>query len=252
MSIVELIHAGNLSARLAAMFWIAMERGASLIVAADPPSAGKTTTLSALLAFTPPEAAVYFTRGQGETFALPPVSDAYPTYILINEMSDHIPVYTWDDHARKAFDLLSQGYRLATTMHADTAEGVLSQLRSDLHVPDSQIANLTFIVPLHIGQQPPVKRRVQEVSFLQPAGESLHTGTLATWDASTDSFEVLEDAAPREAFARWAKLTPGELEKELEEREAFLKTLTSTGVESVREVAFAIEGYYDQLVKKDS
>ncbi len=36
MSVIELIQAGNMSARLAALFWIAMERGASLIVAADP------------------------------------------------------------------------------------------------------------------------------------------------------------------------------------------------------------------------
>ena len=103
MSIIEIVNAGNLNARLAAMLWIAMERGASLIVAADPPSSGKTTTLSALLAFTPPDTAVYFTRGQGETFSLPPRSDAYPTYILINEMSDHIPVYTWDGNARRVF-----------------------------------------------------------------------------------------------------------------------------------------------------
>ena len=58
MSIIEIVNAGNLNARLAAMLWIAMERGASLIVAAEPPSSGKTTTLSALLAFTPPDTVV--------------------------------------------------------------------------------------------------------------------------------------------------------------------------------------------------
>jgi len=105
MSIVELIKAGNLDARLAAMLWIAMERGASLIVAADPPSSGKTTTLTALLSFTPPETAVYFTQGMGETFALPPRSDSNPTYVLINEMSDHIPVYTWDANARRVTEI---------------------------------------------------------------------------------------------------------------------------------------------------
>ena len=27
-------------------------------------------------------------------------------------MSDHIPVYTWDDNARRAFQLLADGYSL--------------------------------------------------------------------------------------------------------------------------------------------
>src|SRR3990172_669565 len=79
MSAIELIRAGSMSPRLAAMFWVAMERGASLIVAADPPSAGKTTTLTALLTFTPPDTLVYFTRGLGEPFALPARTNSHPT-----------------------------------------------------------------------------------------------------------------------------------------------------------------------------
>src|SRR5437867_12738565 len=87
MSIIELIKAGNLDARLSAMLWIAMERGASLIVAADRPSSGKTTPLTALLSFTPPEAAVYFTRGIGEPFVLPLRLDSSPSYILVHDIS---------------------------------------------------------------------------------------------------------------------------------------------------------------------
>ena len=55
---------------------LAMERGAPFILAADPPGAGKTTILTSLLAFAPPEASVYFTRGWGETFDLPPLARA--------------------------------------------------------------------------------------------------------------------------------------------------------------------------------
>ncbi len=54
MSLVEILQAGNMPPRLAAMFWLALERGASLIVAADPPSAGKTATLNAILSLTQP------------------------------------------------------------------------------------------------------------------------------------------------------------------------------------------------------
>ena len=259
MSIIELIDARNLDARLAAMLWIAMERGASLVVAAEPPSSGKTTTLSALLSFTPPETAVYFTRGMGETFALPPRSDsdAYPTYILINEMSDHIPVYTWDANARRAFELLAAGYSLATTMHDETVEGVIRQLREDLSIPAEQIANLTFVIPMYLGRlsSPSADlgtgsmRRIQEVAMLGLAGEDLSVNRIATWDLSSDSFAVLPEPKDREAFSAWAGMSVAEVASELQQREAFLQNLSSTGVTAIPAVNAAIEGFYEEAIK---
>lgn len=250
MSIIEIIRAGNMPAKLAAMLWIGLERGASMIVAAEPPNSGKTTTLSALLSFTPPDTAVYFTRGQGEAFSLPPLSATYPTYILINEMSDHIPVYTWDDNARRAFDLLAQGYSMATTMHDETVEGIIRQLRDDLSIPPSQIANLTFIMPLHIGQLGGIMRRVLEIALLQPNGDDLTTTTLASWHIESDTFDILSTADQRDALASWAKLSPEELATEIDRREGFLNTLLNTGVHSIPEVNAAIRGFYEQLVKR--
>ena len=256
MSIIELIHAGNLNARLAAMLWIAMERGASLIVAAEPPSSGKTTTLSALLSFTPPETAVYFTRGMGETFALPPRSDSYTTYILINEMSDHIPVYTWDANARRAFELLDAGYSLATTMHDETVEGVIRQLREDLSIPSRQIANLTFIIPMYLGRvsvastgmRASFMRRIQEVAMLGLEDGEVSVNRIASWDLSSDSFEVLPKSEHRELFAAWAGLSVDDLNAELEKREGFLNTLANTGVSSIPEVNAAIESFDEEVI----
>ena len=257
MSIVELIKAGNLDARLAAMLWTAMERGASLIVAADPPSSGKTTTLTALLSFTPPETAVYFTRGMGEMFALPPRSDSYPTYILINEMSDHIPVYTWDANARRAFELLAAGYSLATTMHDVSVDGVIRQLREELSIPTAQIAKLTFIIPMYLGtlSSPPAgartssMRRIQEVAMLDLDGEDLSVNRIAAWDLSSNSFDVLPKPEHREAFATWAGMSDEELTAELERRETFLENLISTGVTTIPEVNAAIESFYEGAIR---
>jgi hypothetical protein len=249
MSIIELIQAGNLNARLAAMLWIAMDRGASLIVAADPPSSGKTTTLSALLSFTPPETAVYFTRGMGETFSLPARSDSYPTYLLINEMSDHIPVYTWDGNARRAFELLAEGYSLATTMHDETVGGVVRQLREDLSIPADHIAKLTFIVPLYVGHLGGLMRRVQEVAFVQPDGDGLRTTTIASWDMNRDSFAVLPEPEHRDAFALFAGLSTEALDAELDKREGFLTMLLNTGVTAITEVNQAIESFYEEVIR---
>ncbi len=252
MSIIELIQAGNMDSRVAAMFWIAMERGASLIIAADPPSSGKTTTLSALLTFTRPETAVYFTSGVGETFALPRPSPAYDTYILVNEMSDHIPVYTWDNNARHVFQLLAEGYRLATTMHADTVDGVLSQLHSDLDIPRAHVARLTFIVPLHIGRRNGVSRRVNEVALILPKGQDYALSTAARWHEQTDTFDVLTDDAIRAAFAAWARLSTEALDRQLEERAGFLDSLRKTGVSDIPLVNQAIESYYQSILDRPS
>ena len=243
MSIAELIMAGNMSGAVAAMFWVAMERGASLIIAADPPSSGKTTTLSALMSFTLPDTLIYFTRGQGETFALPPVSPRYATYLLVNEMSDHIPVYTWDDHARKTFELLSQGYRLGTTMHADTVDGVLAQLERDLAIPKSHVAHLTFIVPMFIGRQQGIIRRITEVAMLEADGDGHRISRAAEWDRDDDSFRLFPQRGVREAFAQWAGLTPDELDDTIADRQRVLEGLIKAGATSISAVNEAVLAY---------
>ena len=254
MSLVEILQAGNMSPRLAAMFWLAIERGASLIVAADPPSAGKTATLTALLSLAPPETVAYFTRGVGETFSLPPQTAAHPTYVLVNEMSDHLPVYTWDSYARRAFELMAEGYSLATTVHADTVDGVLAILQDEIGVPRDQIAGLTFIVPLHLSYGPggthPGRRRVTEVAFLRPDGDSdFAYRTIAHWDADTDSFAVLESEEDRRAFAGWCGIPVETLSSAMENREAFLRRLMENGMSSIEEVTAAIERFYAEEIR---
>jgi hypothetical protein len=227
-----------------------MERGASLIMAADPPHSGKTTTLSALLAFTKPDTAVYFTQGQGEQFLLPAPTDAYDTYILVNEMSDHIPVYTWDQNARRCFELLAEGYRLATTMHDHSAEGVLGQLERDLSIPKRQLANLTFVVPMFIGRaNGRIVRRIEEIAMLQAKGDGYSLTRLATWNRDDDTFALLTDDNGRRAFAAWAKLSLEALDAQITERAGFLDALRNTGANSIPEVSTAIESYYEQVLR---
>ncbi len=254
LSLVEILQAGNMPPRLAAMFWLAMERGASLIVAADPPSAGKTATLTALLSLTPPETLAYFTRGVGETFSLPQQTASHPTYMLVNEMSDHLPVYTWDSYARRAFELMAEGYSLATTVHADTVEEVLAILRDEIGVPLDQIAKLTFVVPLHLsygfGGTHSASRRVSEVALLQPGGgDGFAYRSIVRWDADTDRFAILESEEDREALAGWCDISIETLLGEMEKREAFLSRLIENRLSSIPEVNAAIERFYAEEIR---
>ena len=54
LSIVDLIQAGTMSVKMAAYAMRAMHQGASLLTAARPGGAGKTTLMAAILNFLPP------------------------------------------------------------------------------------------------------------------------------------------------------------------------------------------------------
>jgi hypothetical protein len=244
LSIMQIIQAGTLPPRLAAAFWLGLERGASFIFAADPPGAGKTTILTALLAFAPPDTVAYFTRGWGETFELPPPSDEYPTYLMVNEMSDHLPVYSWGPYVIRTFELLGEGYSLCSTVHADTVEGVIDQLESDVGVPREHIARLTFVVPLAITHRDgAMVRRVLDVGLLGDGEGGLGVQRIASWDQRSDAFSVLDSKSERAAVAARLGIDQAAFDKELLRREAFLQKLLTDGRTGIDEVAEAIEGF---------
>jgi hypothetical protein len=244
LSITEILQAGTMPPRLAAAFWLGLERGASFIFASEPPGAGKTTILTALLAFAPPEMVAYFTRGWGETFDLPPPNEAYPTYLMVNEMSDHLPVYSWGPYVVRTFELLAEGYSLCTTMHADTVEDVLAQLTDDAGVAREHLAHLTYVVPLAIARRDGrTLRRVREVGLVEdgPGGPAVRR--LATWDEERDVFAVLAKKADRAALARRLGLDPDAFERELASRQELLDRLLAEGASDMRAIQEAVEAF---------
>ena len=252
LSITQIIASGTLTTRIAALLWLAVERGRSLILAADPPGAGKTTILTALLAFARPESSVYFTRGWGETFRLPPppADDEPPIYLLVNEISDHLPVYSWGPYVQRAFELAAEGYSLMSTMHADTAEGVIEQLTEECDVPPALIGHLAFVVPLFVGAREGRRiRRVSEIAVLEPLGAGWDRHAAASWDRAADVFEVLATPAAINAAARRLGLDDDEFVAQLNRREALLDELVREEVsdmEAVQRRVLEFGGY--QLV----
>ena len=247
LSIVEIMRSGSLPPELAAVYWLGLERGASLLFAADPPGAGKTTLLTALLTFLPEEARVYFTRGWGETFDLPPLQDGAPTYIMVNEMSDHLPVYSWGPYVRRVFELMADGYSLGTTMHADTVGEVLEQLEGEVGVPMAHLAHLTLVSTVHVGYQGGrIVRRLNDVSLLEPAdgtpGE-LKVSRIASWDAEKDAFAVLKSPEQVAALAARLQMPETTLSLELERRSRLLESLLRDGPTEQEEIERAVAAY---------
>ena len=241
LSIVEIIRAGTLPPRLAAVFWLGLDRGASFIFAADPPGAGKTTILTALLALARPDTVAYFTRGWGETFDLPPTSDDHPTYLMVNEISDHLPVYSWGPYVVECFRLLSEGYSLLSTLHAETIDEILEQLIDDNDAAPEHVAKLTFVAPMVVETRDGgTLRRVRDVGLLSYNGGKIETELLATWDAKVDTFSVLEAESSRQALATRLGMETEAFEAGLAKRETFLQRLLDEGQSSIPDVEAAV------------
>jgi len=247
LSVLELIKAGNLDLRLAALLWVIMERRASVIVAAGPSRAGKTTTLNMLLDFLNPNIRQIELRGYEEDFGFLKTTKPASTYLVAAEFSDH-GYYVWGDIALKAFELLTKGYGLGGTMHAQTPRDVLAILNQYLGLPAETLVHIDAIVTLRVtagrlyGSEP--VRRIHAVTLVMPHEKGIALETLASLKSGGNGFDVADDESLGTALAEKLKLKKGTLARDMKERQRFLEKLQETGRISRDEVRQAIEDFY--------
>lgn len=250
MSIVELIQAGTLDSRLAALFWLAIDRKASLIFASEPPMAGKTTLLTALIALLPPHYEVVYTWGWREDFAWLQETDPSRTYIMVNEISDHLPTYLWGPAVRRVFEALGKGYSLGATMHATTPQEVFEQLMGlPLGVSAEVVACLHLLGFLDVvyGNGGVIRRlaRVDVVLPFAPASRCPSTLRIASWEPKGAEYRLSLEGQGGMALARRLGLDPSIFLAEIERRATFLEGLVhsrTTSLAAVRERVLLYKG----------
>lgn len=265
MSIMQLIEAGSADTEVMAVLWAMLARRASIIVAAEPPMAGKTTTLTALLDLLPPDTHRVYMRGHYENFDFTREPDIVPsnTYVLANEMSDHLAVYLWGSRVYKMFELIEQGYAIGSTMHAETVEDVMAILDSEpLNVPARWIARLTLVVNLYVSSTyGSAVRRFNAVHMLEPERDQgpgvgdqdasrkaspvpgVNPVLLSAWDRQADTFEHrFNDPVVMNRLAAWACVTPEEWRADVARRKAHLDKMRADGVRGITATRKALEG----------
>jgi hypothetical protein len=171
MSVSELVAAGDMDARTAAVAWLVLASHGSLLIAAEQPHSGKTTTLTALLDLVPERIRRVYLRGGAETFEFLARSRPAATLLLANELSSHLPVYLWGEKAVRTFGALRDGYALASTLHADSSAEAIAQLR-ELGVAGSDLARVDLLI---------VMRAHRVVSVDRPMDASLVTVSAEGW-----------------------------------------------------------------------
>ncbi len=228
LSIVQIIALRSVDAETVALIWLLLEHGASLTVAgptAPVPGAGKSTTLHALLQFLPAGSSVAYMSGKYETFAFTSLPDSRPanTYALCNEISDHQTTYMWGAAARRYLTLPTQGYHIATSVHADTIDDVLHLYQHDLRLRVEDLCRLGLIINTGlVGSAKSQYRRWLTTHFLRPQPDPKHPEAitpllLSRWNKSNDTFEHA-DASVLDELANWAGLPPQDFAEALQRR----------------------------------
>lgn len=247
MSITQLLAAGNLDARTAALCWLVLEAHGSILIAAEEPHSGKTTTLTALLDLLPGSVRRIFLRGWAETFDYVRQADPARTLLLANELSSHLPVYLWGPKAVEAFRTLSRGYALASTLHADSAEEAVAQLVGELGVDPSDLARVDLLLVMRMyrmdGAYGALARRVVSVDRLLPGiAGGVRPLPLVEWDMRRDAHGH-DETAELELLCRRRGGPGGRLSSELDRREAYLRATLQRGILGIVEVRRAIAAY---------
>src|SRR5437868_7928092 len=217
LSTAQIIALDSVDAKTVAMVWLMLEHGASLTVAGptDPqPGIGKTTTLNALLQFLPEGTALAYMSGMYEDFAFARLPDIDPatTYALCNEVSNHLPIYMWGRVARRYLALPAQGYHIATSIHADTIDDVISMYHHDLHLKAEDVRRLGLVINIGlVGRVYPPRRRWLTTHFLQPTTDPKHPDAivpipLSLWNEYNDTFEHA-DQSIHDDLANWTGMS---------------------------------------------
>ena len=246
MSVMEIVDAGSADTALMSLLWAMLANRASVIVAAEPPMAGKTTTLTALLDLIPPADKRVYLRGHYENFEFASAPDADPThtYVLANEMSDHLAIYLWGSRIYKTFELLDRGYAIGSTMHAETVDDVICMLDSEpLFVPVEWISKLTLVINLYVsGTYGTSTRRFNTVHLLLPGPGEPSDGVLpgvcplllSGWDRKSDTFDhrfMRPEVVAR--LAGWAGVSSQAWEANVGRRKAYLDALLADGTTGI-------------------
>ncbi len=170
ITVLDILQESNLNTRIAAFLWMAIESRASLVVSATVEDAGKTTLLTALLDFLPPEVETLYLRGWYERFDF--LDTHYPesTYLLCNEISNNLPTYLWGTGVRRLFEAADRGFSFATTLHVNNASEMVDLMTSfPLDVPRRHLSHVDLALTLSGGSRSSkYLRRLMKIEMIHP------------------------------------------------------------------------------------
>ncbi len=244
ISILELVNFGSLDLRLAGILWLMMERRASVVVAAGPSNAGKSTLLGALMDLLPPGVEQIHLMNTVEDIIFSEDTVPANTYLVASEISNH-GFYLWGHEAWRAFELLSGGCGLSGTMHARTVRETIDILHIALGLPLSQIANLDAVVTIRMtGSWEAPVRRVEAVGLITPEKDGLSIRIISSRSLDNEELNFADDGELYAALSGKIGISANLIGPEIQLREQFLGNLIKQDSISPEEVKKAAIEFY--------
>jgi len=247
LSILDVVKFGTIDFKLAGLLWLLMEHRASVIVAAGPIWAGKTTLFHAMLDFLRPEIEQVSLRGYEEDFKSLGSEKPENTYLITEEISNHSYEYLWGYQVIKAFECLPRGYALGGTTHARNIKEV-AQVLNALGVPLPLIASLGAVITLQVAHgkyydDEPI-RYVDTVSTVNLTKEGLVAQILATRHSPDEKFVYPPEQELYNILFNKFAIKYDNVSSEIEARGQFLSQLRDEGTGSREQVRKAISEFY--------
>ena len=270
----DLIRFGTQSPEMQAYLWMAIQHGASLILAGGTAS-GKTTALNAMLLFIPPQmkiVSIEDTRelnlphpnwipgttrtgfgprnsqgtqaGEIDMFQLLKAAlRQRPEYIAVGEVRG--------EEATVLFQAMATGHAAYGTMHADSVQSVIHRLEGKpISIPRPLLEALDVVciqIQTRIGGKR-VRRtkEIVEVVGLDPNTKELLTNEVFRWDPATDEFHPSGVSYVLERVQRENNLSRRELQEEMANRTILIEWLVEAGVRDYQRVAKMVQAYYNE------
>lgn len=196
LSIVDLMRAGTLPPEMAAFAFRAILDGASLLTAARPGGAGKTTLMASLLGLLPAGEKLR-TVGAGASRVPRGRNDHGRECLLCHEIGNgQYFGYLWGREAGAFLEAAARGVRIASNLHADTLEEVYSELTQpefSLGADALRSVNLIFFMAI----RPSFRGSVRRVSAVYGSLGGEHR-LLWEWDETSDTFRWVGPGRPEE------------------------------------------------------
>lgn len=185
MNLDDMIGNQSISASGADVLRMIARSQRSFLVHALPRNAGKSTTMQAILAESPPEVrrdVFYGTEEEMATLSAAPT----PGYLLVAEIGHRgQPGYLAGEEVPRVFELVHRGYSLVSSLHADTVEQVFDVLDTN-GVPGELAATVPYLIKVRMITDDAgthVRRVVDEIHEITDYRDGRPSATLLyRWD----------------------------------------------------------------------
>lgn len=268
---IDLYDSGTYSSRMLAYLWMAVENNMSILVAGGTAS-GKTSTIEALLHFSPKHAKVVTVENRrqisiphqnwvasseldevdGEEISIYDMTRAAvrqrPEYLAVDEIRGQ--------EAESAFQAMNTGHTVLSTIHSDTMYAAIDRLTNPpINIPKKLVTALDIVClqsnyPTILNNNNRNTKRadeIREIVNLRDNGQFENRRPFQ-WDSESDEFtESLEDSYAQKRLINQNLVE--DFEKEIDQRSTVIEALSNGNIDNSEDVYEIISMYHNNQRK---